>query len=219
MKRFPRHTTPVQIQFSTPWYGFEGRWYWRARTTDQEQNALYRSPDDQLPNPTGGFEHESNLYFDTNVLSEDGSKSLTSIVYSPDRQLVAYAVTTSGADDNELIICRPGAVRRKEDIEDALVERFSGAWFGYILWSDDSKGFYYRPPSLLARPTPDRGQIFYHVLHSNRSEDRLVVEGESGAIITMFPSNDGKYMLISSSRDTTEHRFGLVRGTENALIG
>ena len=31
----------------------------------------------------------------TNVLSEDGSKSLTSLAYSPDRQLVAYAVATS----------------------------------------------------------------------------------------------------------------------------
>ena len=164
-----------------------GRMFYQKNTGLQRQSPLYMR---------ASLTAEPALVLDPNVISPDGTLSLSQWAPSPDGSLLAYAVSEGGADWETL------HVRDLETGKDAADEvkwvRFSG-----IAWSEDSKGFFYsrypEPPKGKVLEAALSGQaLYYHRAGTPQSEDRLIYERKD--LPTWFingsTSEDGRYLFI-----------------------
>jgi prolyl oligopeptidase len=79
---------------------------------------------------------EPRVLLDPNILSPDGTVSLTGSAISDDGKLLAYSLSRSGADWQEWHVRDVDTARDREDI--VKWSKFSGA-----SWAKDSSGFYY----------------------------------------------------------------------------
>jgi prolyl oligopeptidase len=78
---------------------------------------------------------EGRVLLDPNVLSSDGTMAVSAISVSPDRALLAYALSEGGSD---WLTWRLREVESGEDLPDVVLwSKFSGA-----SWSADGAGFY-----------------------------------------------------------------------------
>jgi prolyl oligopeptidase len=137
------------------------------------------------------------LVIDPNVISEDGSVSLAEYEASPDARLLAYGLAEGGADWTTIKVRDIGTGKDRSD--DVKWMRFSE-----IAWTRDSKGFYYsrypEPPKNKVLEAALSGQaIYYHLVGTPQSEDRLIYERKDlpGWIVNGSVTEDGRYLLIS----------------------
>jgi prolyl oligopeptidase len=138
-----------------------------------------------------------SLVIDPNVISEDGSLSLSQWMPSPDARLLAYGLAEGGADWNTL---RVRDVASGKDLPDEV------RWmrFSSISWTNDSKGFFYS-----RYPEPPRNKVleaalsghalFYHRVGTPQSDDTLVYERKdrSSWVINGEVTEDGRYLLVT----------------------
>ena len=96
---------------------------------------------------------EPKVVLDPNTWSEDGTAGLSSWTVSPDGKLVAYRRDERGSEDTTLYV---RDVSTGKDLPDVITRtKFSG-----LVWTPDSKGFYYS-----RMPSPDdvpQGEEQYH---------------------------------------------------------
>jgi prolyl oligopeptidase len=148
------------------------------------------------------------LLIDPNVLSPDGSLSLSQWEPSPDGRLFAYTLSEGGAD------WRTIKVRQIEQDRD-LADDVKWMRFSALSWTKDNKGFFYsrypEPPAGRVLEAALTGQtIYYHRVGTPQSQDVLVYERKDlptwflGGVVT----EDGRYLLISMARGS---------GNENRL--
>jgi prolyl oligopeptidase len=170
-----------------------GQWFYNMNSGLQEQAVLYTAPS------LGG---ERRVLLDPNVLSKDGTISLSRYEPSEDGKLLAYATSGGGSDWNEI---RVRDVSTGKDHEDHLKwVKFSG-----ISWAKDGSGFFYSryptPPEGAALTQVNENQkLFFHTLGTPQEKDVLVYErpdqprwGMGGWI-----TEDGAYLLIHLSQGT-----------------
>ena len=138
-----------------------------------------------------------SVVIDPNVISEDGSLSLSQWSPSPDATLLAYGLAEGGADWNTI---RLRDIATGKDFPDEVRwMRFSG-----ISWTRDSKGFFYS-----RYPEPPRNRVleaalsghalYYHRVGTPQSQDTLVYERKDlpAWIINGEVTEDGRYLLIA----------------------
>ena len=177
-----------------------GRWFQMRNSGLQAQSVLYVS---EAPG------QEGRVLIDPNLLSDDGTVSLTGLGVSDDGQLLAWATSSGGSD---WMTWQVRSVASGDDLEDVIEwSKFSGA-----AWADG--GFFYtsveQPPAgselTEAVRTP---RIAFHSLGQPQSSDRVEFEApdEPDWIPHAGVTEDRRYLVISVSRGTGTETYVLVR--------
>src|SRR5688572_17239860 len=136
------------------------------------------------------------LVIDPNVISEDGSLSLSQWMPSPDGTLLAYGLAEGGADWTTV---RVRDIASGKDLSDDV------RWmrFSSIAWTNDNKGFFYS-----RYPEPPRNKVleaalaghalYYHRVGTPQSQDTLVYERKdlAGWVVDGEVTEDGRYLLV-----------------------
>jgi prolyl oligopeptidase len=165
-----------------------GSCFYFRNTGLQDQSVLYVRRD--------GAER---VLLDPNALSSDGTVALTLAVPTRDGRLLAYAISRSGSDRQEILV-RDVATTRD------LPDRVLWAKFTGISWTPGNEGFYYtRFPEPGSVPPGDEnyfGKVYFHRLGRPQGEDDLVYERPEDK--ELFPgaavTRDGRYLVLSTAR-------------------
>ncbi len=146
-------------KMGTPWKE-EGKYYFFKNNGLQNQSVLYECD---------SLEAEPRVLLDPNKLSEDGTVSLGSLAFSKDRKYLAYVISRSGSDWNEIFVMN---AETGEMLEDHIMwTKFTGvSWHG--------NGFYY---SAYDAPADGKGlsatnefqKVYYHKIGTSQDADRL----------------------------------------------
>ncbi|MGH9199323.1 MAG: S9 family peptidase, partial [Acidimicrobiia bacterium] len=137
-----------------------------------------------------------SLVIDPNIISEDGSVSLSQWMPSPDAKLLAYGLAEGGADWNTV---RVRDIASGKDLPDEV------RWmrFSSISWTNDNKGFFYsrypEPPKNKVLEAALSGHaLYYHRIGTPQSQDTLVYERKDlpAWIIDGNVTEDGRYLLV-----------------------
>jgi prolyl oligopeptidase len=174
---FPRYTSLAKR---------DKKYFFKHNTGLQNQDILYTQKE---------LEGEPAVLLDPNVLSTDGTMAVTSLSYSRDGTLLAYGVSASGSDWQEIKIRN---VTSTEDYSEVI------RWckFANVAWKHDNSGFYYnrfpRPGSV-----PDEDQscycrIYWHSLGTPQEADQLIYERPDEKELAFEPAitDDGKYLIV-----------------------
>ena len=146
-------------KMGTPWKE-DGKYYYFKNDGLQNQSVLYECD---------SLEAEPRVLLDPNKLSEDGTVSLGSLAFSKDRKYLAYVISRSGSDWNEIYVMN---AETGEMLEDHIMwAKFTG-----VSWHGD--GFYY---SAYDAPADGKGlsaknefqKVYYHKIGTPQSSDRL----------------------------------------------
>ncbi|MBI4161940.1 MAG: S9 family peptidase, partial [Acidobacteria bacterium] len=130
---------------------------------------------------------------DPNRLSEDGTVALSGQSFSRDGTLLAYALSGSGSDRQEIRV-------RNIDTGRDYPEVLLWAKFASIAWRHDNSGFFYnRFPEPGTVPEEDENnyqRVYWHRLGTAQSEDALVFEMPDKKEIGFAPfiTEDGRYL-------------------------
>lgn len=164
---------------------------------------------------------EGEILLDPNRLSDDGTVSLAESRPSEDGRLLAYAISKSGSDWQEI---RVRDVATKKDLSDHVQwVKFSG-----ISWMKDGSGFFYSrydaPADATALTQMNEFQkMYFHKIGTSQSEDELIYErrdqprwGIGGGV-----TEDGDYLIISIWEGTDHNNrifYKDLRETEGKVI-
>ena len=140
---------------------------------------------------------EPQLVIDPNVISADGSVSLSEWSASPDAKLFAYGLSEGGADWRTIHV---RDISTGKDLQDEV------RWmrFSNLSWTKDSKGFFYsrypEPPKNKVLEAALSGHaVYYHRVGTPQSNDTLIYERKDLPrwVIDALVTEDGRYLLIT----------------------
>jgi prolyl oligopeptidase len=136
---------------------------------------------------------------DPNVVSEDGSVSLSQWTPSPDGKLLAYGLAEGGADWNTIHV-------RDIGLGKDLADEVRWMRFSNISWTNDNKGFYYsrypEPPKNKVLEAALSGHaLYYHRVGTQQSQDTLIYDRKDfpSWVIDGDVTEDGRYLLVVMS--------------------
>ncbi|KAI0081447.1 hypothetical protein K474DRAFT_1587789 [Panus rudis PR-1116 ss-1] len=228
-------------KFSAPTLKDDGRWYWYYNSGLQAQSVIYRSKDDKLPDFSNEKGPGGEVFFDPNLLSEDGTAALSATAFSRSGEYFAYGISRSGSDFYTVYV-RPtsaplASVEGKTVSHDdkRLSDEIRFVKFSSISWTHDSKGFFYqRFPDRASHgdaaedkagtetQSDKDAMLYYHRVGTPQSEDVLVYKDSEhpewmwGASISEV---DGRYLMLSVSRDTSRKNLFWIADLEGQQIG
>jgi len=163
-----------------------GRYFYSKNDGLQNQAVIYVQET---------LDGEPKIVLDPNKLSEDGTAALSSEYYSPNGKYLAYGVSRSGSDWQEISIRN---IDEGVDFEEVLkYSKFSG-----IAWNSNNDGFYYNrfPDPSTVEPGQEsyNSKVYYHKLGTPQNDDKLIYERSDKPEYGFFPfrSDDGKYLLL-----------------------
>ena len=170
-----------------------GRYFYFQNTGLQNQSVLYVQDGRNAP---------ARVLLDPNVLSTDGTVALSGQAPSNDGHYLAYSLSTSGSDWQELHV---RDVNNARDLPDTVKwVKFSG-----ISWTHDNKGFFYsrydEPTSGNKMTNLNRNQkVYYHRIGRQQSRDELIYDrpDQPDWIFSANVTDDGQYLIITISRGT-----------------
>ncbi|MFQ5638384.1 MAG: prolyl oligopeptidase family protein [bacterium] len=174
---YPKYSAPRKVG---------DRYFYSKNDGLQNQSVVY------MQKKLGG---ESQIVIDPNKLSADGTVALTNQVYSKDGKLLAYGLSSSGSDWQEI------KIRDLETGKD-YAEILKWCKFSSVAWKHDNSGFFYnRFPEEGTVAKQDRNnynRVYWHKLGSSQSEDKLVYERSDEKELGFSPgiSEDGKYLFL-----------------------
>src|SRR5215208_2291145 len=142
------------------------------------------------------------VLLDPNVLSSDGTIALSGTAASDDARYLAYSLSTSGSDWQEIHV---RDVNTGRDLSDIV------KWvkFSDISWTHDEKGFFYsrydEPTSGNKMTSANRNhKLYYHRVGQPQSRDELIYDRPDQPDWLFFGevSDDGQYLIITVSQGT-----------------
>lgn len=170
-----------------------GKYFFFKNDGLQNQSVLYIQD---------ALDAEPRVLLDPNTLSEDGTVALTTIRVTDDGRYLGYGTAASGSDWQEFHV-------REIATGKDLPDRIRWVKFSGLSWTKDGKGFFYsrypepRDGDELLAANRDQ-KLYYHVLGTPQSEDRLVYErpdqpewGINGSV-----TRDGRYLILYLSHGT-----------------
>lgn len=174
---------------------YEGRrWFYTRNTGLQRQSVVFMR--ESLAGP-------ETVAIDPNELSPDGTIALSLAEPSPDGQQLAYGQSEGGSDWSTLYIRTLSTGRTLPDVVRWV--KFSG-----LDWTEDGKGFFYgrypEPPEAKALEAPVQDKkIYYHVLGTPQTADRLIYERreDPGLFITAELDETRRYLWIVTNKGTS----------------
>ena len=164
-----------------------GKYYSFRNTGLQNQSVLYVQ--DSLMG-------EPRLVLDPNKLSDDGTVALAGISFSPDGKYMAYTISRSGSDWNEIYVMNlaDGSL-----LDDHIVwAKFTSAeWLG--------DGFFYsgydapKDADKAYSTKNEYHKVFYHKLGTPQSSDRVEYQGKEPLMFYSAQVEDDRYVFIYPS--------------------
>ena len=146
------------------------------------------------------YAKDARVLLDPNQLSADGTVALSDYTKSDDGKFICYGVSNAGSDWTEWKV---RDVASGVDLPDLL------KWikFTHCEFTKDGRGIYYsRYPEAKneLKEANYYNKVYFHKLGSAQSEDKLVLENPNEKEWEFSPSisEDGKYLIISISRNT-----------------
>ena len=137
-----------------------GKWYYFCNNGLQNQSVLY-----ELDSP----QSKPRVFLDPNTLSDDGTVALKGTFFSHDGKYMAYTISRSGSDWEEIFVIETATGKQLDD-------HIEWAKFTEAAWRGD--GFYY---SAYDKPTDEHAysgkneghKIYYHKIGTPQSQDVL----------------------------------------------
>ncbi len=170
--------------------------YFTIRTPDREVAAIYRRPAPEEPqrdpvDPGGDFE----MVIDPLDIHPDGTTSVSVRDFSPDGDLLMYAIRDGGQDEVQIRI-------RDLAIGEDLPDRLPNFLYGSTFFDPDGTGFYYTWRSREVGP-----RVRHHTLGTDLADDtELFGEGHGPeTFINVSQGAGGRYMVYNV-------RHGWARG-------
>jgi prolyl oligopeptidase len=169
-----------------------GRYFYFQNTGLQNQSVLYVQDGRNAP----------RVLLDPNLLSTDGTVALSGVEASNDGHMLAYSVSTSGSDWQELHVRN---VDNGRDLPDVIKwVKFSG-----VSWTHDNKGFFYsrydEPTSGNKMTNANKNhKVYYHRVGQPQSRDELVYDrsDQPDWLFDATVTDDGQYLVITVSQGT-----------------
>ncbi len=169
----------------------------------QNQYVVYRQKGDG----------DAEVFLDPNTFSEDATTSLSSLRFSKNGKIAAYAISEGGSDWRKIIIMD---AETKEIKEDTIIDvKFSGvSWRG-------NEGFYYssydKPKGSELSAKTDQHKVYYHKLGTSQKEDALIFGGtpeQKHRYIGAYLTEDDRYMVLTASTSTSGNKL-FIKDLEN----
>jgi prolyl oligopeptidase len=184
-----------------------GRYFFTRNSGLQNQNVLFT---------TDSLDGTPKVLLDPNALSADGTVALAGAAVSDDGTKLAYALADAGSD---WITWHVRDVQSGKDTSDLVQwSKFSGA-----AWTKDGRGFFYG-----RYPEPKPGEdlralnyfqkVYYHVLGTPQSEDKLVYDAPQHKEwkFASAVTDDGNYLVIAISTGTDDRNMVLYKELRKA---
>ncbi len=179
-------------RYSAP-FKENGRYFYLQNTGLQNQSVLLVQDGRNAP---------SRVLLDPNALSADGTVALSGTAASDDGHYLAYSISTSGSDWQELHV---RDVNTGRDLPDTVKwVKFSG-----LSWTHDNKGFFYsrydEPTSGNKMTNTNRNhKLYYHRVDRPQSRDELVYDrpDQPDWLFDGTVTDDGQYLIITVSQGT-----------------
>lgn len=190
----PRLTRLFNIPRTTVPFRRGGRYFFTHNTGLQNQGVMYVQDSPQsLP----------RVLIDPNVLSADGTVALTGVAASEDGSLVAYAISRSGSDWQDLFV---------RDVESGIDRPDAVRWvkFASIAWVQDGTGFYYtRFPEPGTVPDGDEhyfNRVCHHRLGDPQELDTLIFDApdERETVFNVELSHGDRWVVITALRGSSD---------------
>src|SRR5690349_9579623 len=179
-------------RFSVP-FKEKDRYFYFQNTGLQNQSVLYVQD---------GRDGRQRVLLDPNVLSADGTVALGSTAVSDDARLLAYSLSTSGSDWQEIHV-------RDVDTGRDLPDVLKWVKFSSTAWTHDNRGFFYsrydEPTSGNKMTNANKNhKLYYHRIGQPQSRDELVYDrsDQPDWLFNATVSDDGQYLIINVSQGT-----------------
>jgi prolyl oligopeptidase len=188
---------------------YVGRHFFYNRNTGlQKQSVVFTR--ETLSGP-------ETVVIDPNQLSPDGATALSSFDPAPDGQHFAYGQAEGGSDWSTFYVREFGSNKQ-------LPDEIKWVKFSSLAWTEDGKGFVYgrypEPPSgkALEAAVKDK-KIYYHVLGTPQSADRLIYERKDDPMLFLDAATDetGRYLFFFAIRGTSSKNELFVKDLGNPL--
>lgn len=161
-----------------------GKWYYFSNDGLQNQSVLY-----ELDTP----QSEPRVFLDPNKLSDDGTVALKGTFFSHDGRYMAYTISRSGSDWEEIFVMDTETGKQLND-------HIEWAKFTEAAWYKD--GFYYsaydKPANDHAYSGKNEGhKIYYHRIGTSQTDDVLFYENPKEPLMFYLASvNEEETMLF-----------------------
>ena len=170
-----------------PTRGRNGKWYFYKNNGLQNQSVLY-----EMDSPDG----EPRVLLDPNTLSDDGTVALKGTYFSNDSRYLAYVISRSGSDWEEIYVID---LQDNKLLDDHIVwAKFTGA-----SWRGD--GFYYSaydaPEGSELSGKNEVHKVYYHKIGTPQSEDELFFSNPSEPLRFYTVSTNEEETMIFMSED------------------
>jgi len=188
---------------------YEGhRWFYSRNTGLQRQSPIFTRQ--SLDGP-------ETMVLDPNQLSPDGSVALSGFYPAPDGRYFAYGQSEGGSDWSNYYVRELGSGKQ-------LPDTIKWVKFSSLAWTKDGKGFFYgrypEPPAgkMLEVAVRDK-KIYYHLLGTPQSSDRLVYERKDDPTLFIDADIDetGRYVWFVTNRGTSNKNELFVKDLGDPL--
>jgi prolyl oligopeptidase len=163
-----------------------GRYFFQHRTHVQDMPILYA----QLT-----LNDEPLKIFDPVDVQIDSSIEITYQALSADAALMAYCLSTSTSETQEIHV-------RNLLLGNEYEEIITASHITSIIWKHDNSGFYYScltvSEDTFAEEISERYQVYWHSLNTSPDQDRLIYEQSDthNSYISLHMAQDGLYLVI-----------------------
>lgn len=184
MWNYPRYSLPSR----------SGNYYFFWKNSGlQNQPVLYIQE---------SLQGDARVLLDPNQLSKDGTISISTHKPSDDGKLMAYGLSQSGSDWQEIRIKNTQTL---QDFDEVIKwTKFTG-----IAWTKDNKGFFYnRFPETGTVSKEDEfnySKVYWHEVGTPQSKDILVYERPDAKELNFYPfiTEDGQYLVLHIYQGTS----------------
>jgi prolyl oligopeptidase len=182
---FPRGSVPVK----------PGTRYLFNRNSGLQNQAVLYVQD--------GLNGAPRVLLDPNELSADGTVALTAVEPNDDGSLIAYALSSSGSNQQEILVREVATSKDRSD-------RIEWVKFASIAWTKDGRGFYYtrfpRPGTVPAGDENYFNKVYYHRLGDPQSSDTLIFDrpDEREAVFEVAISHDDRWVVVTAFQGASD---------------
>ena len=170
------------------------RYFFTHNTGLQDQPVLYVQD---------GLNGTPRVLLDPNVVSAEGPVALTSMAPDESGALLAYALSESGSDRQDLFI-------RDVDTGHDRDDRLQWVKFVSIAWTRSGDGFFYTrfpaPGSVSAGDENYFNRVYFHRLGDPQERDTLIIEkpGERETVFGVEISDNDRWAVITAYRGSSD---------------